>query len=333
MKNMSPILLAGLIAGWSATSASAAAGGPQDTAPASTAVPADHAVAEPVGLSDANQTAGAADQGLILNLRGVTVDQALKFLSESAGFTLIRETSTSLPGTVDVVSDTPLNKDDIVALFNKVLSGHGLTVLRDGETLSVLTIDAAADNARTPVNIFSNLETLPADAEFVTEIIPVHSLNPAQVVKDLESLLPPSTLVNTSEAGNAILMTAPRSVIRRFVEILSALDTAGNGDLQVFLLCYADSKAIAQELKDVFADTRSWRSRRRGKLHFCFPGPQQQWRRRCRRRRCQLPADGNSRQRRLGRPEQRRPRQRPGGLHAGHFQPHCQAGHSARRHR
>jgi len=275
MKNMSPILLAGLIAGWFATSAAA-----QPVAPAAPAPPPAEQSAPPTNsAAPANPTApansalpplpssrtrisadaisGTADQGLTLNLRNVSVDQALQFLSESAGFSIYRSTSTSFSGTVDVMSETPLNKDEIVSLFNKVLADHGLTIIRDGRTLNVMTAQEASDSAQTPVKIYSPLEPIPADPEMVTEVIPVHTLNPAQVVRDLFSLIPNGAKMNTSDAGNSILMTAPQSDIKRFAQLISALDSTGNGDLQVFLLSYADSKAIAQELKDIFADTGS----------------------------------------------------------------------------
>jgi type II secretory pathway component GspD/PulD (secretin) len=58
--------------------------------------------------------------------------------------------------------------------------------------------------------------------------------------------------MNTSDAGNAVIMTATQADIKRFAQIIASIDSTGNGDLQVFLLKYADSKALAQELKDVF---------------------------------------------------------------------------------
>jgi len=63
--------------------------------------------------------------------------------------------------------------------------------------------------------------------------------------------------MNTSDAGNSVIMTASQADIRRFAQIIEALDSTGNGDLEVFLLSYADSKAIAQELKDVFTADNS----------------------------------------------------------------------------
>ena len=120
-------------------------------------VPAPMAPAAPVAtaprVSYADLTAGEADQGLRLNLRNVTVDQALNYLTESAGFTINRQTATGSPtvqGTVDVVSDTPLNQDEIVALFNKVLASHDLTAIQDKKTLTIMTIEEAEKARRHP---------------------------------------------------------------------------------------------------------------------------------------------------------------------------------------
>ena len=268
MKNTNPILLAGLIAGCLATTALAA---PQDAAPAPEPQPAAQVQpAQPAATAPAAQTnaamaaapssnpnvaatSGAAEQGMTLNLRGVSVDKALAYLADSAGFTISRQAPTSpaaVPGTVDLVSDKPLSKEEIVAVFNKVLAEHGLTALQDKNILTIETLDQAFSSA--PVNLISDVPSIPVDEQVVTDIIPVHSLNPTQVVKDLYTLLPRNAQMNTSEAGNAIIMTATQANVKRFAQIIAAIDSTGNGNLQVFLLKYADSKALASELKDVF---------------------------------------------------------------------------------
>ena len=94
--------------------------------------------------------------------------------------------------------------------------------------------------------------SIPPGARIVTEVIPLHSLSPTQVVKDLSSLLPPEAGVVANEGGNAIIMTARQADIRRFTQIIQALDSVGGCELKVFFLDHADAKALAQELKDVF---------------------------------------------------------------------------------
>jgi len=125
--------------------------------------------------------------------------------------------------------------------------------VRNGRTLTIETLDDALNSATTPVIVNTDgTNSIPEDAEVVTEVIPVHSLNPAQVIKDLYTLIPRGAQMNSSESGNAVVMTASQSNIRRFVSLIKALDSTGTGDLEVFLLTYADSKSIAQEIKDVF---------------------------------------------------------------------------------
>ena len=199
-------------------------------------------------------TTGPAEKGLTLNLRGAPVDAVLKYLSEAAGFTIIREADTDVPGTVDMASAIPLNKAEIVLLLNKVLARRGLTALQDGRTLTIMSVQDAQRSNLTPVIVWDHhAASIPQDAQVVTEVIGLHSLSPSQVVKDLSSLLPPGAGLAANEGGNAVIMTARQADIRRFTQILQALDRSGASELEVFLLDYADSKAIAQELKDVFA--------------------------------------------------------------------------------
>jgi general secretion pathway protein D len=271
MKNMSPILLAGLIAGWFAFTAPAAPQDPAPQPPGQTAQPANQDTNTPpatvpaanqtnaapavplAGNTNAELSSGTADQGLTLNLRGVSVDRALAFLSEAVGFTINRQTSTRVEGTVDLVSEQPISKEELIPLFNKVLADHGLTAIQDKKTLTIMTLEMAQNNAQTPVNVLTNsYEEISPDSQVVTEVIPVHSLNPTQAVKDLYTLIPEGAKMNSNEAGNAIIMTGRQADIRRFAQIIKAIDSTGNGDLQVFLLRYADSKALAAELKDVF---------------------------------------------------------------------------------
>jgi len=217
--------------------------------------PAIHtdALTLPAERSNPFASVGPDQTSLTLNLRGVPVDAVLNYLSEAAGFTIIREANTQFDGTVDIVSANPLDKAEIVLLLNKVLAQHGLAALQDGRSLAIMTVHDAELRNLTPVLVWDNhAASIPQDARIVTEVISLHSLNPSQVVKDLSSLLPPEANVSASEGANAIVMTARQSDIRRFAQIIQALDLSGETDLQVFSLEFADAKAVAQELKDVF---------------------------------------------------------------------------------
>ncbi len=141
-----------------------------------------------MGKSEESGATGAAEQGVKLNLRGVTVDKALDFLSESAGLNINRQASTQVGGTVDLVSETPLTKDELVPFYNKALADNGLTAIQDNNTLNITRLEEAQNNVGTPVIVLNNsFGDIPRDSQVVTEVIPVHSLNPAQGLKDLST--------------------------------------------------------------------------------------------------------------------------------------------------
>lgn len=227
--------------GWSPRTGNANPAGTKPGINAANAHPAaTPTVAIPIYMGKTEESAvngmnfGAANNGPTLNLRGVSVDKALEYLADSEGLTINRQANTQLGGTVDLVSEKPLTKDEKVAVFNKVLADHGLTAVQDKNVLTIESLDGAFGSAGNPVNIVSAVSGIPANDQVVTDIIPVHSLNPTQVAKDLQTLLPKGAEMTTSEAGNAIIMTGHQDDIKRMAQTIGALDTNGPADVDVF---------------------------------------------------------------------------------------------------
>jgi type II secretory pathway component GspD/PulD (secretin) len=109
---------------------------------------------------------------------------------------------------------------------------------------------------------------IPVNSEIVTEILPVHSLNPAQLVKDLEPLIPGGDTVTANEAGSAVMMTASQKDIHRLAAIITALDSTAVSEVSVFALDYADAKSVAGELKELFQSADSDINRAGARLTF-----------------------------------------------------------------
>jgi hypothetical protein len=70
---------------------------------------------------------------------------------------------------------------------------------------------------------------------------------------------------SANESGNSLLITATQSDIRRMVEIIKALDDSisGTSNIKVYPLRFADSKEVANAIKELFpaADDARWRWR------------------------------------------------------------------------
>jgi len=170
------------------------------------------------------------------------------------------------------VAKQPIGTNEIVDLLNEQLSKNNLTAVLEGRTLQIMDIDRAKSLATTPVRVAAGPNQVTNTDEIVTEILPMNTLNPAQLVKDLETLIPKNATVTANEAGSAIIMTAPGKDVHRISEIIAALDSSAVSDVEVFALKYADAKSVAAELKEVFQSADSDVTRASTRNSFGGPG-------------------------------------------------------------
>jgi type II secretory pathway component GspD/PulD (secretin) len=193
---------------------------------------------------------------LRLNFRGVGLDQVLNYMSDAAGFIINVVPGTDVKGKVDVWSNQPLNKEEAVQLLNTILHDHGLAAIRTGRTLSIINRDTAKTNKDVPVKKGNKPEDIERSDEMVTQIIPVKYANAAALVQNLQPLLPDYAQngLSANESGNALILTATQTDVRRMTEIVNALDTAiqNVSDIKVFPLKFADAKDLAASIKELF---------------------------------------------------------------------------------
>jgi type II secretory pathway component GspD/PulD (secretin) len=195
--------------------------------------------------------AGPGDtDGLRLNFQDAPLRAVLDYLSDRAGLIVVSEAD--VRGAVTVTARQPVSLAEAVSLLNDQLSRNHYTALFEGRTLTIMEASRARTNALTPVVTASDPAKIPVDNEIVTEILPVHILNPAQLVKDLEPLIPGGDTVTANDAGNALIMTACQKDIHRLASIIAALDSTAVSEINVFALNFADAKSVAAELKELF---------------------------------------------------------------------------------
>ncbi len=253
MKHLITILLATFSAGWLASAADDTTNAPAPNAPPDTTA----AESAAPGVLDTTLAAEVAPtNGLILNFHDAPLNAVLNYLSARAG--LIIMSDVDLRGKVSVVAKQPVTTNEIVDVLTQQLAKNNYAVTLTGRTLTIMDAARAKTSAQTPVLVDRDGPTqIPVNDEVVTEILPVHTLNPGQLVKDLETLIPSGDTVSANDAGNAIIMTASQKDIHRISEIIAALDSSAISDVEVFVLQYADAKSVASELKEVFQSADS----------------------------------------------------------------------------
>jgi type II secretory pathway component GspD/PulD (secretin) len=248
------ISLAGVAGGLFAGTALLAA----DATPA--AAPPDQAAVAPAATNaEAASSTNAdfpPDKGIRLQFVDAQLETVLNYLSKAAGFVIHPEVS--LSGRVTVTAEQPLSKEDALLVVESAIADNGYAVIRD---VNILTIRSSAEVKRSniPTHLFTRLEDIPQNAETATWIIPVRTLNPVALVQNLRPLIGTDTDLQANESANSLLVTDTQINVRRIADIVMKLDSVSSSinSIEVFPLKYADSKSIADLVKQLFpsADT------------------------------------------------------------------------------
>jgi type II secretory pathway component GspD/PulD (secretin) len=223
-----------------------------DVQPTTPKKPATAAVIS-TGVQDSTlaPTIGTNFDELRLNFRNAPLEMVLNYLSDAAGFIIVMDTQ--VRGNVSVISSHPMTRNEAVDLLNAVLNKNGYAAIRDGRTLTILDKnDAKTRNI--PVKTSNDPDSIPNNAEIVTQIIPIRFVEARQLVADLSSFVSPQATIVANEAGNSIVVTDTQSNIRHLTEIIRAIDNSAEGEteIRVFHLSHASPADVASELGQIF---------------------------------------------------------------------------------
>ncbi|HUA66040.1 MAG TPA: secretin N-terminal domain-containing protein [Alphaproteobacteria bacterium] len=188
---------------------------------------------------------------LRLNFDNAPLDIVLNYLSDAAGFIIVM--NTQVHGNFSVISSHPMTRDEAVDLLNSVLNQNGYAAIRNGRTLTIMD-KSAAKSGDIPVHVGYDPTTIPRNDEIVTQIIPVRYVDASQLVSDLSSFVSPEATIVANQAGNSIVITDTQQNIHHLAEIISDIDqsAAGETEIRVFQLHYANPNDVASELGQIF---------------------------------------------------------------------------------
>lgn len=223
------------------------------------------------------------DEGkLLLNFQNASLDSVLSFLSQASGIVVIGETK--VKGRVSVMSRHPVSIDQALDILNAVLKDNGYAAVRQGQTLRIVTLDAAK-KANIEVRSGNDPDAVPESDQVFTQVIPIRYADAAQLKKDLAQLVPAYADLASNVSTNTLILTDTSSNIKRMLKIIRSLDTAVSAvtRVRVFPLKYANATNAAKLIGEVFKTDQTTSSsntsqQNRGPMAF-FPrfgpgGPQ-----------------------------------------------------------
>lgn len=222
-----------------------------------------------VSAQDENSPAEAPEGSneIRMNFRGVPLDTVLDYLSQSAGYIIIKETDFN--GRVDAWSYQPLTKDEAYEVLNTILNQKGYAAIRNGKTLTIVNRDDAKMRDL-PVKTGNEPTQIPKSDEMINQIIPVRYANAVQLIENLEPLKPSYATMTANESSNAIVYTDTQTNVRRMVEIIRALDTSISSisSVRVFPLRFSDATELAETIEELFTIEEQNNNRRGGRGGF-----------------------------------------------------------------
>ena len=217
--------------------------------------------------SAAPAASGEAAGGLSLNFSNAPLSLVLEYLSDAGGFVI--NAQTEFRGTLDLTSKTPLGPKEAIELVNAALKKNGCALARHGR---ILTLMSLAEAGRQDLEVVrgNQPEAAEKSSEVITQIIPVRYVSAAQLVNNLRPLLPASAALSVNESANALILVAAKADVRRALQIVAALDFSPGAPsrVNVFPLRYADAKALATVVQQLFSTPTSGQSAR-----VLDPGP------------------------------------------------------------
>jgi len=208
------------------------------------------AAAAATTTTPATTQATTAPMKVSLNFKDAPLDTVLDYLSQSAGFVIVREGPTE--GRVTILSKQPVSPEEAITLVNAALKVNGFTAIREDRLLRIVPRDKAK-KGNVPVHFGAKPEEIANTDEIITQVIPIQNVSAPKLKDDLKPLMTPDADVAANEGSNSIIITDASSSIRRLVQIIAGLDQheAGTSEIRVVPLKYANA-AQTQKLLETF---------------------------------------------------------------------------------
>jgi general secretion pathway protein D len=213
--------------------------------------PPKPATAPTAGTQPATQAATTAPVKVTLNFKDAPLDTVLDYLSQSAGFIIVREGATE--GRVTILSKQPVSPEEAITLVNAALKVNGFTAMRDGRVLRITARDKAK-KGNVPVHFGAKPEDIANDEEMITQVIPIENVSATKLRDDLKPLMTPDADVAANDGSNTIIITDASSSIRRIVQIIANLDKheAATSEIRIFPLKFANAAATVKLIETFF---------------------------------------------------------------------------------
>ncbi|WP_230412111.1 type II secretion system secretin GspD [Undibacterium hunanense] len=178
-----------------------------------------------------------------LNFVGADIESVIKAIGHYTGTTFIIDPR--VKGQINLVSETPLTKDQAFKLLTSTLRLQGYAVVTaDGYSKVVPESDAKLQPGPTQTMHAEKNESAKGD-QVATQIYKLNYESAANVVTILRPLISPNNTINGNPGNNTVVITDYADNLKRLNKIIAALDVPASVDMDIIPIKNAIASDVA----------------------------------------------------------------------------------------
>ncbi|MFP0383620.1 type II secretion system secretin GspD [Acinetobacter baumannii] len=151
-------------------------------------------------------------------------------------------------GNVTVISNKPLNKDEVYDLFLGILNVNGVVAIPSGNTIKLVP-DSNVKNSGIP---YDSRNRVRGD-QIVTRVIWLENTNPNDLIPALRPLMPQFAHMAAIAGTNALIVSDRAANIYQLENIIRNLDGTGQNDIEAITLQSSQAEEIITQLEAMSA--------------------------------------------------------------------------------
>jgi len=156
-----------------------------------------------------------------VRFKDAPIDSVLQYLSQAAGYAVIKESPIDLR--VTMWKDQPMPPEEAVSMLNTLLLPSGYTAVVQGVQGKVLKITSREKAKKGSIPVFVGVDpnAIPLTDDLRTQVIPLKSVDAIKLKVDLQPLVGTDADLTCNAASNSLMITDTAANIHRVVEIVA----------------------------------------------------------------------------------------------------------------
>jgi len=187
----------------------------------------------------------SAEDQITLNFKDADITAVINTVADLTGKTFIIDPR--VKGQVNIVSNRPLNKDEVLDVFLSMLEVHGFTTVTVGKAIKIIP-NTQMRNTPQPVvdRVAGNRD------EAVTHVHSLQHVSAEELVPILRPMMDNNGHLAASPASNSLILSDNASNIRRMLAIIERVDKNAEQEIEVIPLQYALGSEIVRLLDNLW---------------------------------------------------------------------------------